>query len=181
MTNSDQSAVNPALAVPPVPLTHKKSYIKWYIIGAAAVGGLCLLVGLCVVSAGAALFGVASQKGDVEASIDAFMQAMTNKNTQQAYALFATRAQRQTPISKFNELIDGANFALFDGYQKVTLENINITQVANTDPDVPQGTVARVSGTVTYLGDFEGALHAILEQGNGKWKLYTINVTVPPN
>jgi hypothetical protein len=70
---------------------------------------------------------------------------------------------------------------LFDGYQSLAIESTNITNSVNTNPDVPQGHVATVSGTITYTGSVTGSFRATLEQEAGTWRLDAINITVPPS
>jgi hypothetical protein len=77
--------------------------------------------------------------------------------------------------------LEGNNYVLFDGYRSVTVENINISAAFNTNPDLPQGTVAKVNGTIAYKGGFTGRFEAVLEQEGNKWRLFNINVTVPPD
>jgi len=52
---------------------------------------------------------------------------MANKDAENAYALFSPRAQRQIPISKIQELLDGKNYFLFEGYQSLSVSNPNIS------------------------------------------------------
>jgi hypothetical protein len=51
----------------------------------------------------------------------------------------------------------------------------------NSNPDAPQGTVAEVSGTISYAGGIKGDFDAVLEKHGGKWQLDSINITVPPD
>jgi hypothetical protein len=109
------------------------------------------------------------------------MRAMVARDVNGAYALFSTRAQRQTAIADLHALDTGANYVLFDGYQSLAIESTNITNSVNTNPDVPQGHVATVSGTITYTGSVTGSFRATLEQEAGTWRLDAINITVPPS
>jgi hypothetical protein len=74
-----------------------------------------------------------------------------------------------------------SSYVLFDGYQSVTIDTTNLTSAVNTNPDVPQGSVATVNGTVTYTGSVTGSFRATLEKEDGDWRLFLINVTVPPS
>lgn len=78
-------------------------------------------------------------------------------------------------------MLAGNNYALFEGYQSVTIQNINITTGVNTNPDVPQGLVAKVDGIVTYSGGFTGSFNAVLEREGDHWALDAININIPPN
>ena len=142
--------------------------------------GICLCATLCALVFGSSLLGVATQKDAVAKVIDASMQAMSKKNANQAYALFSKRTQRQVPISKVEEALQGANFAVYDGYLKIEITSLTIGPQVNTNPDVPQGTVAKVAGTVTYEGGYKGQFQAILEQEDSEWKVDGLNVTAPP-
>ena len=124
---------------------------------------------------------VAQERDDVTAVIDEFMREMEKENAVAAYALFSTRAQRQVPLSGIEELLEGSNYALFEGYDSVMVTDVTINAEFNTDLDLPQGAVAEVSGPVTYQGGITGSFTAVLEKEGDEWRLHFINVTVPPD
>ncbi len=78
-------------------------------------------------------------------------------------------------------MIEGNNFVLFEGYQSVEVLNLNVSQAFNTNQNLPQGTVAKVDGTISYDGGFIGQFNAVLEKEGDVWRLHNINITVPPN
>jgi len=146
---------------------------------------VCLCIGICVVAGGwgavTGLIKVAQERDDVSAVIDEFMREMEKENAVAAYALFSTRAQRQIPLSDIEEMLEGNNFVLFEGYESVMVTNLSIKAAFNTNPDLPQGTIAEVAGTVTYKGGITGGLTAVLEEEGDEWRMHRINVTVPPS
>ena len=109
------------------------------------------------------------------------MNAMEDRDTENAYLLYSPRAQRQVPIEDLQELLEGNNYFLFKDYESVSIANININLVANANPDLPQGTIAIVNGKVTYENGSTGQFEAILEEVEGEWKLDAIKITIPPN
>ena len=145
----------------------------------------CLCVGICTIAGGwgvvSSLVKASLERDNVEAVIDEFMRAMMARDVEAAYGLFSTRAQRQTPISSVEEMAEGGNYPLFEGYQSTSVDNIEITVGFNTDQDLPQGTVAEITGSLVYEGGFTGTVTAVLEQENNKWRLHNINITVPPD
>ncbi len=112
--------------------------------------------------------------------IDAFMQAMSERDTAKAYTLFSPRVQRQMPEEKLKEMIQGKNYSLFQGYRRVAIENFILSKSVNTNPDVPQGYIAKVNGLIHYEGEITGKFDAILEKVGGTWRLDYINVSAPP-
>jgi len=162
-------------------LPAKKSRRPFVIVGCVLLVGLCLCLSICGIYFGSTIYQSIAERDNVAAVIDKFMVAMAAKDTNQAYALFSTRARRQFAISKLEDMIDGSNYALFDGYGKVEVLNINLGNYLNTNPDAPQGLVAKVDGKVTYRGGFAGTFQAVLEKEGDEWKLNSINVVVPPN
>lgn len=146
---------------------------------AALIGFSCLIIGGVVVAIG--LGKVESEKAPVEAVLDDFMRDMLDEDVDAALALFSPRAQRQFSKSDMESLLEGNNYVLFEGYQSLTIGRINVKAVANTNPDVPQGTVAEVSGTVAYEDGISGQFVATLEKVGGEWFLFFINITVPPD
>ena len=167
----------PSPAAPPV----RQSRRNLFIIIGALIASLCLCSVLCVALLGTGAFKALSERGNVEQAVDEFMQAMAEKDTDTAYALFSARAQRQTNLSDLEKLLEGNNYVLFDGYQSATVETINLSAAFNTNPDLPQGTVANVTGTIAYTDGFTGRFEAVLEQAGDEWRLFNINITVPPD
>jgi hypothetical protein len=47
-------------------------------------------------------------------------------------------------------------------------------------PNLPQGTVAEVHGTLSYAGGFTAKFYAALEQEGGAWRLFSITIDLPP-
>ena len=164
----------------PVPNQPQKSKRNiWIIVGLVAVV-VCLCLIACIALFGTSMYKVSIEKAPVEAVLNTFMEDMVAKDVESAYALFAPRVQRQIPLEDVQEMIEGNNYVLFDGYQRLTVQNLNLGGSVNTNPDVPQGTLARVDGFIEYSGDFTGRFTATLEKVDGKWMIDRIDITVPP-
>jgi hypothetical protein len=172
------STPSPTPSIPPQP---QKSNKNIWIIAGIAVGIVCLCSIICIAVFGGSMFRIYKEKAPVESVLDAYMTAMVNKDADSAYALFSPRAQRQIPVSKIQELLDGNNFVVFEGYQSLSIGNINISATANTNPDLPQGIVAKVNGIVTYEDDVQGTFNGILEKVGDQWMIDSMFVTVPPS
>lgn len=170
--------LTPSNSISPQPPKSKRN--TWIIAG-AAVSILCLCSILCVAVFGAGMFTVYKEQAPVESVLDAYMRHMSNKDADSAYALFAPRAQRQIPFSEVQDLLEGNNYFLFEGYQSLSVEEINISATVNPDPDVPQGIVAEVTGTITYAGDVQGTFDGVLEKVGEEWMIDGVYVTVPPS
>jgi hypothetical protein len=78
-------------------------------------------------------------------------------------------------------MIQGNSYKIFGGYESLSLVNFNLRAAANTNPDVPQGTIAEEAGSVSYKGGFTGKFTSVLEKVDGRWKIFNINPTVPPD
>lgn len=145
----------------------------------------CLCIGICTVAGGrgtiTGLMKVNQERDNVAAVIEEFMQAMMVRDTEAAYALFSTRAQRQTPLSDVEEMLAGNNYVLFENYQSTLVTNLSIKAAFNTNDNLPQGTVAEAQGTISYDDGFTGTVMAVLEEENDEWRLHNIHITVPPN
>ncbi len=165
----------PAAASPTPRLSRRNLWI-W---AGAVLALVCLCSMGCLALTATGIGKVLIERGPVEAVLDKFMRAMVARDTQSAYALFSPRAQRQVPISELEKMIAGRNYALFDGYQAVRVDQLQLTAAANLDPNAPQGTIAEVTGTVQYDGGITGTFTGTLEKVNGLWMLDRIFVNVP--
>jgi hypothetical protein len=171
-------ATPPALAAPGKP---RKTL---WIVAGSIVSVLCLcalaVLAVAVPTLVKSVIAVMQERDPVTAVLDSFMQKMVARDTQGAYALFSPRAQRQVPVSEIAKMIQGNNYVLFDGYRQLEIDNLTLTAAVNTNPDVPQGTLANISGTVSYDGGIKGKLTATLEKVNGVWMIDRVDITVPP-
>jgi hypothetical protein len=154
---------------------------RWLMIIALVAVGICACVGVGVFTVGRTFMGITQEQQTIAPVIDEFMQTMVARDTNRAYRLFSTRAQRQTAIADLEALTTGPNYVLFDGYQSVAIDSTNLSTIANVDPDVAQGIVATINGTVTYADGIAGTVRATLEKEAGTWRLHAINITVPPS
>jgi len=147
-----------------------------------AVVGCALLLcgGLAVWGVGSSLLISVTEKDDVRVTLDRFMRNMAAKDVASAYAMFSSRARRQMPISKLEEITRPPNYSLIEGYRALEIVDITVRRSANTNPDVPQGTVAEIRAALSYTGGFTGQLTSVLEKENGRWTLHFFNITVPP-
>lgn len=165
-----------------VPASGKPNNRMW-IIALSAVGALGVLC-LCLVAAVAigagGIFMATTEKAPAESVLDAYMQAMAGREVETAYALLSPRAQRLIPISKLQELVEGNNYLLFEGYRSLSIENLSVRWITNINPDLPQGNVLSITGRTLYEDDIEGTFSATLEKLNGTWKIDGMNVIVPP-
>ena len=166
------------------PAVSKKTNRKTWIIAGSVIGGFGLCIILCIILAivagGTSMGLVFKENAPVASVIDKFMRNMEAKDFESAYALFSPRSQRQTPISDLEKLAEGNNHVLFDGYKNVSIESLNLNAAVNSNPDMPQGRVANVSGTISYKGNFTGQFSAILEKVDDQWMIHHISVIVPP-
>jgi len=161
----------------PLPRSRRNLLI---IISVIAVA-ICACVGIGAFTIGRGILGSVTEQSTITPVLDQCMQAIVARDSNRAYALFATRAQRQTAIADVATLFAGPNYVLFEGYQSLKIESTNITSSVNTNPDVPQGVVATVTGTISYSGQVTGSFRATLEQEARVWRLDAINITVPPS
>ena len=162
------------------PAPKKSNKNLWLIIG-SVIAVICICSILCIAIIGIGGFNIYAEKAPIETVLDAFLKDMAAKDVKSAYVLFSPRSQHQTPITDLEKLTQGNNYKVFEGYKSVSVQNLNLTAAANTNPDLPQGTVANVTEIVSYSDGFTGQLTAVLEKVNGEWKIYNFNVTVPPD
>ena len=171
----------PPLRAPAVPPQTKKSRNTLWIILAFSVVGICLCSIICIAPFVIAGVKTASEKAPVESVLNAYMEYMAVKDINSAFALFSPHMQEQTPAEYMQNLVTGHNYAMFSGFQNLTVDSLKLGSETSSDPTKPQGEIAKVSGTIAYSDGFTGQYVAILEKIAGTWKLYSVTVTVPQN
>jgi hypothetical protein len=132
-----------------------------------------VLAGLVI---GRSILSLSTEQAAITPVIDRYMHAMTQRDARAAYQLFSYQAQQQTPIAELTALLDDSNYILFDGYQSVAIDATNLTNAI-----YKQGLVANVNGTIIYNDGVAGSFRATLEKEKGGWRLFYIDVTVPPS
>jgi hypothetical protein len=181
IAESEPITENPAFEPSIISPTPKKSNKNLWIILGIVIAAICICSILCVALIATGAGKIMVEKAPVEAVLDSFMKDMEAKDVKSAYTLFSPRSKQQTPITEFEKMIQGNNYVIFEGYESLTVQNLNMGTAANTNPNMPQGTFANVTGAVSYKGGFTGKLTAVLEKVDGEWKLFNIYVTVPPD
>lgn len=156
----------------------KNNYMRMAIFGVPILGILC--AGVCFALFGYSLITSISQRDDMAKTIDEFFKAMVAQDVDQASSLFSDRLNTQELFSNLQKSLDGTNFASYEDYVSLEIQNLSMGPVVNTNMNEPQGMRAHVEGTVTYSEGYLGTFQAVLGQENGKWKLFSINITVPP-
>jgi hypothetical protein len=187
-TLEPQPELNPELQVEnvttipdPAPSQTKESKRNLWIIVIASVGVICIGSIICasIIILGATKIN--AEKAPVESVLNSFMTYMVVEDVDSAYELFSPRAQRQIPISEIEEMLEGNNYILYEGYESLTVQNLNVSVVSNTNENLPQGTVAKVTGTINYEDDIQGTFTGVLEKVNGNWEIDGFHITVPPD
>jgi hypothetical protein len=173
-----ENLVDEPNAISPTP---KKSNKNLWIIAGITIALICICSIICLALIGTGIGKVMVERAPVEAVLDSFMKYMEANDVESAYALFSPRVQRQIPIDDVQEMIKGNNYVLFEGYQSISVQNIKLTAAVNTNPDLPQGTVANVKGFIEYSDGFTGNFTATLEKVDGLWMIHRIDINVPPN
>jgi len=173
-------------AVTPPPAPAKKSNRVVFVISGALLACSCLCIGvLCAgisgLAIGAGMAKVFTEWPKVESVIDEYMSAMADQDASKAYALYSARSKRNTSLADIEDLLEGNNYTLFEGYQSLAVTYLTLNSTFDSDPDLPQGEVAEVEGTISYTGGFTGNFTAVLEQEGDEWRLFEINVTAPPD
>jgi hypothetical protein len=164
-----------------VPASPPRSHRKVLLITGLLLAGLCLCSGSLALLVWRGTVAALDENNGVGVTIDRFMQAASRGDVESAYDQFSERGKHNTPLERLQEFFSHpVNNALFAGYQRSQVENVNVTQKANSDPNAAQGTVAEINGTLTYEGGYTGNFEAMLEREGNGWKLYGINVTVQP-
>jgi hypothetical protein len=163
--------------IPPAPRSSSK--IPWIVAGLIGIL-VCFCCAVCLALVALAVGKVFLEKAPVEAVLKSFMTDMKARDAHSAYDLFSPRSKRTTPLKNLEQMLQGNNYILFDGYEDLSVQNLNISAAVNTNPDMPQGTVANVDGTISYANGVTGSFTAVLEKVDGQWKLFNINITFPP-
>jgi hypothetical protein len=149
---------------PKINKSHKK---VWLIIGII----LCLLI-ICIGVFAMLLNNTAAETKPIEAVLDSNMRLMVAKDIESSYAQFSTRARQNFPISNIQEMVEGNNYLLYQGYKELHVESINVNANA-------QGILASVSGVILYEDGSEGQFNATLEKEAGKWQIVSFQINVP--
>ncbi len=161
----------------------KKTNRNFWLIFSVATIVICCCSIICLILF---VFGqgdntnLASENEPVQPILDSYMKSMVLRDTESAYALFSPRAQKQFTISNLQELREGDSYMTFEGYQNLTVIQLRIYEIPETDPDSPQGIVATATGLITYEDGAQRDFKSVLEKVEGKWKIDNIYISLLP-
>lgn len=146
--------------------------------GLLAVLCTCMVLGIasCVMPSDRS---VSEAQGAAEELADAYMRAMVNRDAAQAHALLSSRAQAVYSIGDLEQLLQGVDYGLYEGYESAEVAKVIVTSRVSTNPAVPR-TMVQVTGTINYQGGVAGTFEANMELEDGEWRLSKVWIVVPP-
>jgi hypothetical protein len=165
----------------PEPEKPRSNRRTWWIIGIAAAVFLTLGTTVCCIAVLVPSFSAFADMDEVVAALDTFMSRMVAKDVDSAYDMVSSGGRSSITRADLEELIDGGNYALFDGYQSLEVSGFNVRSGANANPAAPQGSWVEVNGTVHYVNGYTGSFNAIVQQENGEWLIHSFFVNIPPD
>jgi hypothetical protein len=170
---------NPAPSIPNPPKKSNKAII-WIIIVCALCLGCITIIGVSVMLA-KGIKGLGNTSQEATTVIESYIRDMAAREYEPAYDLLCPKAQKKVSVEDLKKLTEGNNYELYDGFESISIVNFRSTQAFNTNPNLPQGDVLTLDGSVIYSDDFTGTFSATLEKVDGEWKIFSIFITIPPN
>lgn len=163
-------------AAPPAPKPKRRWWL-WAVIGAWLLGmlacGLCVMASLPAMQAG-------MESDEMVTTLNAFFEALDQQDLAEAASLVSTRGAKFITEEALSEMIEGANYSIFEDFESVTINNMMVRTGVNTNPNMPNGVYSQISGSVDYTGGYTGSFSAVLERENDEWRVFSFNMTAPP-
>lgn len=140
----------------------------WPFVLAAGVGVfVCICLCLVAVFCARVVFVmVADNQDEWQMVSDELMQAMAEKDVDSAYKLLSLAAQDEMSIAETAELFEGSYYALFEGYEHLTIESWEVNFI-----DFPDEPTVQLTAYISYLGNYEGSFEATLVKEGTLWKI----------
>jgi hypothetical protein len=162
----------------------KKSY-RWLIISLAGLLGVtCLCLGVVAILVIRNIAAMPDDMRAIEQQVDRFMQDGVKRDAEAAFDLFSARGQQQMTLADIHKLFSASNAALFSGYQNLTTTGYRYhTATGSSDSPadgLPDGAFTVLEGELNYEGGLTGNFSATVERVGSEWKLYNIQIDVPP-
>jgi hypothetical protein len=145
-----------------------------WLVALGAIASVCLCSGLCLVPSGLLIYRAAAERQPIETVLNKFVADLNADRIDEALARFSSRAQRTAQVNR-QQIEQFAKAPYARGSSATHVTNINVSQNYNTNQDVPQGTVANVSGTLDYTDGSHGTFQATLEREQGEWRLHAVH------
>ncbi len=180
--NTEAIAMNAGQIVAPAPraLVRQKSSTKVLIVVGVAVVGMVFLCGLAAIALTIGFYGrVSAERAPINTLLDEFMKSMEAEDISRAFDLFSPATQRSMYPNDLTKMIQVGDKILFEGYVGISADNITLRAVANTNPSLPQGQVADVTGRIYYQDGTVRSFSASLEKVDGEWRISGITINGP--
>lgn len=177
------------LIPPPLPVSESaapwRSH-RWVWVVLLCMAGLCLLV--------AGGFGIYKLVGphlsaltpqddqtQIQKTLDQFMQALSKKEIDSAYAMLSSSGQKDAPKSRMRQMVQGTNFTVFEKYQSTEVEQSSISQSYRAGQGQNARTVqAYIAGYFHYSDGVKRRFTASLVKEGNTWKIDVFSVDWHP-
>jgi len=114
------------------------------------------------------------ESSSVAQVLDEYLAALANQDAERAYVVVSRSAEAQLNLEILENLVQGNNYRVFEGYQEISFTDFELTQFGSDRS-------AEVSGYVSYTDNYVGDFSAVLVKENGTWKIQMMQVNVPPD
>ena len=180
--DSEQEPPPAAPAEPEAAPPPRKRRARGWIVAAAVTALLLCLGGVVAGIHALSTIGnsESAYRAQVEQVADQFMRLMMAHQPDQAFHLFCAVARNPETLGNLRELVSGSEYALFNGYQRLKTDNFQYKTQARSDSRQLHGQIVTAQGRVFYASGFTGHFDALLIRENNQWRLYTIDISVPP-
>ena len=136
--------------------------------------GLCLCAGFTGLSIAAGAFSTANESTNEWLTLsDAYMQAMSTRDVDTAYGLFADEVRREFSRRELELMIEGPLFAAYVDYEKLEIDSWEVNY------EFPAGKYVSLSGPVSYHGSYEGYFEAVMKEEAESWEIIWFFVNAP--
>lgn len=148
----------------------KKAWVAGGFIGLVMLTCLGIVI---LVIAKIVIFGIENNDEWLAVS-DKFMQAMAEKDIEEAQALFTEELAQEFKGPGLAAFLDWPTSEYFEGYIDLEIESYFVNY------DYPNGTTIEIAGPVNYRGNHTGYFEFVLTEDGDGWKLLAFYVDVPP-
>lgn len=158
----------------------RKGRSKLFYILAGVLGTIGIIAVLCLGATITGSFLIGQASGEVTPVLTEFMQDLEAGEIAAAYAMMSEAGKQQVSLNQLSDFAMGSGREYIRGFESLSVQTINRSVVANTNPDVVQGDVAIVQAVLQYEDGSTGILNATLQKIDGRWLIAGAHIQRSP-
>lgn len=160
--------------------TPRRGRSKLFYILAGVFGTVIVIALLCGGLTATGIFFAWRATSEVQPVLTEFMRNLADEDVDAAYAMMSEDGKKQMSRAALANFVNGPGRQYTYGFKSLTVQSLNRSMVANSNPNIVQGDVTSVQAALRYEDGSSGSLTATLQKIGGRWLIFGAHIERSP-